>query len=244
MNAVIVSVDYADLLAVTLPYNRAHFDRVLVITDGMKGDKEVALQHGCEVYLTDAFYRYNTPFNKFLALEEGLDASDFRKGWMAFLDADIVWPKHTPGMMDLKIGNLYTPLRRVAANPSVVIPIQEYKWVDFPHHNPHEEFAGYTQIFHANDPCLPANPPWHQTDWIHAGGADSFFQQLWPGNRKIRPPFEVLHLGPVGVNWFGRTVKRLDGTVPAESEERTRKQQGLTEERKRTGFTKEKLRHD
>ena len=117
-------------------------------------------------------------------------------------------------------GQLCSPLRRMcsveegirAANE----PGSERWWNRFPIHRNVAEWAGYSQILHAGDPHLgPA--PWHEIDWIHAGGADSFFQQKWPQERKIRPPFEVLHLGPAGQNWFGRATPYLDGSIPEDA---------------------------
>jgi hypothetical protein len=76
-----------------------------------------------------------------------------------------------------------------------------------------EEFAGYFQLFHASDPVLQRTP-WHETDWTWAGGADSFFHQKWSESNKVRPPFEVLHLGPPFINWCGRVTPFADGTTP------------------------------
>lgn len=228
MNAILVSVDYSDLLSVTLPRNRKHFDRMCVVTSPADlASQRIARECGCCVWATDAFWRNGADFNKWLALEEGLDFLG-RSGWLAILDADVLWPSYKMNFANewceltdnkpihavtkenipiykvrqLEIGNLYTPLRRMAPWPIPVPP--ESDWGKFPLHPQQREFAGYTQIFHANDPALgPA--PWHQTDWRHAGGADSFFQAKWGDAHKVRPPFEVLHLGQSGVNWCGRT---------------------------------------
>jgi hypothetical protein len=239
MRAILVSVDFADLLAITLPYNRHHFTDVLVVTT--HEDKEtqwVALENRAQLFLTNAFYQNGADFNKWLALELGLDAFG-RDGWLCIMDADVLWPRETSRTvsqgqryheigrlpLDLKIGNLYTPRRRMLdesgwrQNLSEAGAPPERLWPDLPLHPQQVEFAGYTQIFHANDPHLPS-PPWHQTDWRHCGGADSFFQALWPPQRKVRPPFEVLHLGPAGLNSCGRVTPRLDGTEFHEAEER------------------------
>src|SRR5205085_1870944 len=79
----------------------------------------------------------------------------------------------------------------------------ESLWHQFPIHRNVSEHAGYSQIFHLKDTHLP-RPPWHDINWVHAGGADSFFQQLWPKENKVRPTFSVLHIGDAGLNWMGR----------------------------------------
>jgi len=216
MRAILVCVDYSDLLAVTLPHNRHHFEQVCVITShGDKKTADVALANGCPVHQTDAFTRNGAVFNKWAALEEGLDWYG-RRGWLCVMDADVLWPAATPPWHPM-VGELWTPLRRMAPWPGPVPA--ERDWGRFALHRNVQEWAGYSQIFHADDPHLgPA--PWHQTDWVHAGGADSMFQRRWPQHLKRRPPFEVLHLGPAGTNWCGRASDYADGTRPERADEK------------------------
>lgn len=216
MKAVIVCVDFADLLALTLPYNRHHFDEVLIVTSPEDREtKEVARAHKAHLYKTYAFWRHGADFNKWLALELALDEMG-RSGPICLLDVDILWPKKA----DVSVatcGKLVTPFRRMMENIEGLLSDglpEEKDWWKFPLHPQQREFAGYTQIFHGEDPHLPKEPPWHQTDWRHAGGADSFFQALWSDADKVRPPFEVLHLGAAGENWCGRATQFLDGTKP------------------------------
>lgn len=258
MRAIMVCVDFADILAVTLPYNRHHFEEVWIVTD-FKDEKTMEVIKGTDTYYfrTDAFYRNGAKFNKWAALEEGLDAMG-RRGWLCVMDADVLWPKKVgfvsetemslqfhglpPGYGDdpgwracnLWEGNLYTPRRRmdVEWHREAGLPPEDRWALDYPLHPQQQEFAGYSQVFHADDPHLgPA--PWHQTDWTHCGGADSFFQAKWPEANKVRPPFEVLHLGEAGVNWFGRATPRADGTIPEEAAERRRACMEIWGERRR-----------
>lgn len=237
MRAITVCVDYADILAITLPYNRHHFEEVCVVTsrrceqeirDLILPDSPTPLIE-IKLFVTDAFYEDGAKFNKWLALERALDWYG-RHGWLCLMDADVLWPKVLPPFAPHK-GNLYSPRRRMweswpklprsiysyVNNPSV--PIEEH-WKDFPLHRQQREFAGYSQIFHANDPAL-GQASWHQTDWRHAGGADSFFQDKWREDQKVRPPFEVLHLGPANQNWFGRATPLVDGSLPKSAKERS-----------------------
>lgn len=220
MRAILVCVDYADLLAVTLPYNRHHFDDVMVVTASSDTkSSEVALANDAKVYTTDSFYLDGAKFNKWRALEEALDAYG-REGWMCIMDADVLWPKHLPDSFrdSLQPGFLYAPLRRMFTDLSQPIPQEPY-WRQYPIHRNIGEWAGYSQLFHCSDPAL-GEPPWHQIDWLHAGGADSFFQAKWHPSRKIRPAFEVLHLGEAGQNWCGRATPYLDGSQHPESQDR------------------------
>lgn len=249
LRAIIVCVDYSDLLAVTLAYNRHHFSDVLVVTsDDDDKTPDVAWNNDSDVWTTDAFYEDGAVFNKFKALEKGLDFFG-RHGWLCIMDADVLWPKEiawcnttafAPDFSNLTKGILYTPLRRMCEDLSMGIPQEPY-WKSYPLHPQQVEWAGYTQIFHANDPHLPP-APWHQTNWKHAGGADSFFQQLWPKEHKLRPPFECLHLGPAGRNWCGRSTPYLDGTVDPLAEQRISSLRNFMTQRTRTkSFDSEKL---
>jgi hypothetical protein len=130
-------------------------------------------------------------------------------------------------------GKLLSPLRRMLEQPGVpfYIPAEE-KWGAYPIHRNVNEWAGYTQVFWADDPVL-GPPPWHEVDWKHAGGADSFFQRKWRQQDKVRPQWEVLHVGRAGENWCGRASLRLDGKPVEGLEERGRRVKEIWEERRR-----------
>ncbi len=210
VNAVIVCADYADYLLVTLPYNRHHFKRVVVVT--APADYEttrVCLQNVAECLVTDAFFRDGDPFNKYRALEEGLDKLG-RERWISIMDADVLWPKAVEHRYEE--GRIYSPLRRMYDGLLSQLPHETY-WKQYPHHRLHRHprwhghLSGYTQIFHASDPAL-GKPPWHRLDLPTAQGGDTYFQDLWPADRRVRPSWEVLHLGPARANWAGRKTPR------------------------------------
>lgn len=228
LRAVMVCVDYADYLAITLPYNRHHFDEVMIVTTHDDANtQKLAQKYHCSVYCTDAFYRQGASFNKWLALEEGLNRFG-RWGWMCLMDADVLWPKEAQ-LPTLEKGFLYSPLRHMLEGDAQTPIPPEHQWHSIHVHGNVNEWAGYTQIFHATDSHLPGIP-WHQTNWKHGGGADSFFQFMWPSDCKKRLPWNVLHLGPNGTNWCGThgtvaerrqrveefiasRVRRPDGTI-------------------------------
>ena len=269
LRAIMVAVDYTDLLAVTLPYNRHHFDEICIVTDIKSGgaveDVVSALpvkgSGSTIIYYTDAFYRGGARFNKWAALEEGLDYARFRTGWLSVMDADVLWPRDVmvreygqslrflwpQGDTLLHRGELLTPLRRMAPWPpqrptrtdgTYWMPPYE-GWGIYPIHRNTREWAGYSQVFHASDPHL-GPPPWHEVDWTHAGGADSLFQRKWPAECKRRPMWECLHLGEPGVNWFGRATADDRGEVPADAAEKLELVRGVWRgraERRRLGMS-------
>ena len=238
MRAILVSVDYADLLAECLPRNRHHFSEVMVVTTpGDMLSQEVASANNCRFFTTDIFYAGGAVFNKFAAMEQALDEFG-RNGLMCIMDADIIWPRNLP-RHNFKRGRLYTPRRRMLHDSTADIP-PESEWQRLPL-NREGEFPGYSQIFHADDPVLPS-PPWHETNWRHAGGADSAFQNLWPRSKKLRPVWEVLHIGESFRNWCGRSTRYRDGSVPELANERAKMVRRFISDRQRSGsFDHEKL---
>lgn len=258
MNGIMVCVDFSDLLSITLPYNRHHFDRLVVVTSSKDtATYDIAIENRAIPFVTDAFYENSAHFNKFKALEQGLDYLG-REGWICILDCDILWPKKIPVELNTRkigitgkewvkefcqVGCLYTPRRRMMVDITQPIPSED-KWKQFPLHAQYVEWAGYTQIFHSRDTAL-GTPPWHEIDWVHAGGGDSFFQAKWPKQMKIRPIWEVLHLGPSGENWIGRVTKRTDGSLPERADAKRAELQQLIRKRRSNPtnpFFHEKLR--
>jgi len=224
MRAILVCVDFHDFLALTLPYNQHHFKEIWVVTSPRDEKTQALCEHFRSLKLpvrtvvTDLFYDQGAEFNKWAALEHGLDCMG-REGWLTIMDADILWPHGAllgTYASDKVCGFLYTPKRRMLENVHGPNLPPEEDWSRYPYHRYQLEWSGYSQIFHAQDPHL-GKPPWHETNWRHAGGADSSFQNKWPKERKLRPNFEVLHLGESGLNWCGRVSPYLGGERPEEA---------------------------
>lgn len=239
MRAILVCVDFSDILAVTLPRNVRFFDTVLVVTtpEDKATQEVVAGVPGARCHCTSVFFDRGAVLNKGAAIEEGFDVLG-RSGWIVVMDADIVipaWP------LLLTPGFLYSPLRRMMERPPnpLVIPPEE-AWKQFPLHPQQAEFAGFYQAFHGSDPVLQSRP-WYPTDWLHAGGCDSEFQAKWPKERKIRLPFEVLHIGPAGTNWLGRASPLLDGSIPEGAWEKIANLRSLI---RRRGRGPDRFRHE
>lgn len=217
VRALVTCVGYDDMLAITLPTVLPHVDRLLVVTapQDEKTQALVARYDKTVAHVTDAFYRDGAKFNKGLAIEEGFNALG-RAGWMLVLDADIVLPADMSAQLKLlrpKPGFLYTPRRRILDDPTRWKRYTNQRtWATLPGRREDIGHYGYFQLFHADDPVL-ATYPWYATNFTHAGQADDKFQHRWPADRKLRPPFEVLHLGRCDENWFGRTTARVDGTA-------------------------------
>ena len=214
--AVVVCVEYHDTLAVTLPTAQAAFASVLVVSSPADTKTAaVAATAGADLLTTDLFWWGGAAFNKGVALDEGLKRLG-RDGWMAVIDADVVFPPDVD-WSTLRPGCLNVPRRRqfgsIAGWGPRVNPLA------LPVVDEGTEFPGYCQVWQADDPATVA-PPLYPRRWRHAGGCDSEFMWRWPAEKRIRLPWDVVHLGPLNRNWHGRVTPFADGTVPATAKER------------------------
>lgn len=230
MNALTISVGYDDLLALTLPRMAAVFGRVCVVTDPHDHATVLLAESRDNVFAhqTDAFYRHGATFNKGAALEEGF-ALLGRDGWLCVIDADVVLPAGAD-FSGCEPGFLYTARRRMCDNP------REWNssgdWSQFAI-GPDREWAGYLQAFYSEDAVL-FDRPWYDQTWRHAGGCDSSFQSRWEASKRRLLPFEVLHLGPHSLNWWGRTTPRLDGTPLPDNRNASRNMREMYRQRRCT----------
>lgn len=219
ITAVIVCVEYDDLLAITLPHNRPFFDHVIVVTTPEDvRTQAICVANNAKCLTTRVFYERGAAFNKGAALERGFDLAG-REGWFAVLDADILIP-HGSVIQNIKDrSTLEVPRRRI------IHDVESFdinrKWIG-ERHDDGDEFAGYCQVFHSSAEPLKYRP-WYPTNWKTCGGCDSIFARKWPIHKQQRPPYIVYHLGPVERNWAGRTTTRTDGTVPPDAPEKAAK---------------------
>lgn len=238
LRGITISVEYDDILELTLSYNRHHFEEFLVVTSPEDaGTMKLCDRLGVTYFVTDAFYRDGALFNKWLALEEGLTHFG-RHGWMAILDADIFWPTFVEHVYE--VGNIYTPARYLLDDVQHTL-LRESEWARLPLLK-ENGCPGWTQIFHATDPVLQ-QLPWFEAHWTHCGNGDTFFSERWPLEKNIRTAWRCLHLGPTWTNWCGRVAPRRGGEAPLEAPSRRSKLTSLLLQRRRNrNYEHEKLR--
>lgn len=100
IEGVIVCVNYSDFLSHTLPQNKQHFNKLVVVTD----TKDIKTKEVCEFYnvmcvCTDVFYEKGDKINKGKGINEGLKHLD-KDGWVIHLDADIYLPPLTRNILE------------------------------------------------------------------------------------------------------------------------------------------------
>lgn len=92
LECVVVSVGYSDFLAHTLPYNKQHFDKMVIVTTSAdKETQKLAEFWHVQCVITDACYENGASFNKGKMINKGLEALD-KTGWVVHKDADIFLP--------------------------------------------------------------------------------------------------------------------------------------------------------
>ena len=204
IRGLVVSVNYGDLLRLTLIRNMRHLVECVVVSS--PADREtaqvVADVPGARLYLSDVYQRYGAKFNKGALIEEGMTALG-REGWLLLWDADIILPDRLEFFQHMDHETLYNAPRRILEDPNRWHPGLSFSEG---YETPDPGHPGYFQLFHAGANHLRKRP-WYNTTYSHAGGSDSRFEELF--SKKIKLPFEVLHLGPRDTNWHGRISKRV-----------------------------------
>lgn len=244
--SIVVCVDFDDYLSITLPLNKRHFSRTIIVTSPMDLlTQKVAERNECPCHITDASYRRGAWFNKGASMEETFGLLRIDR-WICIWDCDIVMPESLELPYSMESDCLYGPKRRLLLDQAKFHAPLSVDPSTLPCPTQDNEFAGYFQLFHGS---LPR--PWYTTTWKHAGGCDSDFQFRFPQEKLRRLPFDVIHLGPegipskdtrVGANWAGRTTPRLDnGLLPDKAPFCHSAISQIIQDRKRFGTSKEHL---
>lgn len=230
VEAVVVCINYSDILAFTLPNNKAFFSKMVVVTD----TKDLETKKLCDIYnvkcvQTDVFYKNGAKIDKGAGITEGLKHLSM-DGFVCQLDADI-W-LHPYSMKLLNSLNL---------NPQFLygcdrIMIESFKdWIDFfqlpdlyednwllnlskytigsrlvfNHTGDNWHVLGFFQMWNpkgSNVYTYPSNTDASQSDLI--------FSSKWHRSRRILiPELVAIHLeegkSMTGKNWGGRATKNF-----------------------------------
>ncbi len=222
LEAVTVCVDYSDILALTIPYNKSVIDNWVIVTSTAdKKTQGLCDYHKVKCITTDVFYESEDIFNKGKGINIGFDALNL-KGWILHLDADILLPPNTKQLLeydDLDEGSIYSVDRiDIIGRDSYIDTIQnldkqysDYVFVEEKRPISTRMFhnkmgycpIGYFQLFH-NSKLIPYSER-HST----AARSDVLFLNNWTKkDRRLFPGVFVYHLmseiSPMGTNWDGR----------------------------------------
>lgn len=237
IEAVVVCVQYADFLEATLPLNRPHVDRLVVVTKPDDQEtKDVCAKYDTECLTTHAFGP-DGQFCKGAGINVGLSHLD-RDGWVLHLDADMVLPIHARQLLeqrDLDPECIYGGDRiNLIGKTAFDTHVRERRLQEPPRTFGTEGWWMNTirVVFYEHGGWVPCGffQLWNPTgsgvhsyvedrvfaEPAHAGNTDLLFvSQSWPVDKRVLLP-ELL-LGHVeseqigsGANWSGRKTKRFD----------------------------------
>ena len=229
IEAVIVCDKYHDFLVHTIPANKFHFDRVVVVTSHEdKETQRVCEFHHVECVLTDRLEsRKKSTFRKGCGINDGLSRLSL-DGWAVHMDADILLPPQARSLLD-----------QAALDPSMIYGIDRfivrgYSAFDAWRCEPRLQHEANTYV-HLN--AFPMGTRWIQTNsggyvplgffqlWhpgvsgitryieghTDAGREDGLFAMQWPRSyRSMIPEIVGYHLesddSAKASNWSGRTT--------------------------------------
>lgn len=237
IEAVIISVNYADFLAHTLPLNLRHFDRTIVVTDNMdRRTRDLCEHYFCEVVRTDAFYSSDRAFAKSGGINAGLSAIR-GDDWVVHMDADIVLPPRTRPLLE-----------KAELDPEFIYGVDRMMCRGF---DSWMAYVAAPEVQHSCDAFIQANAfplgarvakmredgwapigffqLWNagrtgRLDYPDHGAADRSdlaFARQWPRSRRgLIPELVAIHLASdddgssMGINWRGRKSPHF-GPEPA-----------------------------
>lgn len=213
MRVVIVSVNYADFLAVTLPAWRALLplaDIRVVTSSADVETQRVAVEGGCShvVVATEAFTRGGAVFNKAAALDVGFAGTPVGS-WALALDADVYPVGEFPSGLPRMLGWLGSVHRYACETPEHLEehlagrrPLAAFEriqmWKRSPHRADPAGLQGYFQLwrFRLGD---------RFGSYPTAAKYDVDFGRTFPVRRYLDGLY-VLHLGEHRRNWSGRVT--------------------------------------
>jgi hypothetical protein len=229
LECIVVCVNFSDVLAFTLPLNKVHFDRMVVVSDKSDTDTRDLCAH-CHVELisTDSFYHSDAAFAKARGINAGLRRLA-PTDWVVHMDADIVLPARTRELLekiDLDPHSIYGCDRMMCPSFDEWI-----RYIQRPTlHHTAETFVipepfplgarvarlwndgwlpiGFFQLWSVSGSGVRDYPTEHGT----AGRTDMLHALRWPRRRRhLIPELIAIHLeGPIepGVkNWRGRRME-------------------------------------
>ncbi len=232
LEGIIICVGYSDFLAHTLPLNKHHFNRLVVVTD----TKDTATKNLCEhLYVeciqTDVFYQNGDTLNKGAGINAGLQSLG-KSEWVLHLDADIVLPPLFRTIMEklpLNEKNIYGVDRMMCPNYEawqkyVTNPVPTHEGWCYVHPTIFPmgvriceymekgwEPLGFFQMWNPVGSRVLTYPDKHgaidRTDVLHAKKFSRKHRHLIPEIIVIHLESENLNLQSMGKNWNGRKTK-------------------------------------
>jgi len=193
---IVTSVNYDDLLRLTLPSTCNICDVVYVLTAEGDASIQVARDNGTKVMEYNGWNEQNACFNKSGALSTAQEYvhENHPAAWVMLADADMILPPTLrQSILDAKDWLALYSIARVDYKDPQAYREGKASYYAFP-------FSGYCQIYRSETKAT--YPPWSND----AGFCDCFFRDKFATWRRL--PGVAKHLGCDHVNWQGRKSER------------------------------------
>jgi hypothetical protein len=242
IEAITVSVGYADFLAVTAQHNAGVLDDWLIVTtEDDLATREVCRRHSLRMLLSRDHVRDGHKFNKGRLIERGLQHLS-SGGWRLHLDADIVLPSRFRQHLraaQIEPHKIYGADRIMVRSYKQWLRLRESGWLTHDYHcrvNPPPGFPVGTRWAHHNVGYVPIGffQLWHAQEDLWRGARIRGYPQRhndacrtdvqhalqWDRNcRELIPEMLVVHLESEavknGANWCGRKTQHF-GPCPTD----------------------------
>lgn len=215
LEAIMICVNYADFLSLTLPYNIKHFDHIVVITskDDIQTQK-ICKKNNITCVITNRLYERNDKFNKGKAINDGIKHLH-RKEWVLITDADMMMP--TNMRQELENKNLDSNL--IYGTSRLICPSykdwllylkNESVYKNWKHQKRRINIGvGFFQLININNSIIKNRTNWYNEKYGHCGRSDRKFWRLFNNKAKLKGIVPI-HLGDdnMGANWNGRTTPK------------------------------------
>jgi glycosyltransferase involved in cell wall biosynthesis len=206
LDVVIVSVNYNDLLLVSLQHNSKIFDNITVVTssDDILCQK-ICQKFGVNCVITDVMYEDNAIFNKGKAINEGIKSLK-NPDFVLLIDADII-VKEKININELNKNVLYSSDRWICKSYNLynqwtqgIIDIQKIG------RNEGDKGIGFFQLFNISNSNIDREKPYPEMS-KNAAWSDLVFRDKFVTRKKIENT--IIHLGDPYMNWDGRVSNRF-----------------------------------
>lgn len=199
LDVIIISVNYNDLLLVSLSHNINIFDKITVVTSS----DDLMCQKICEKFeinclVTDVMYENGSIFNKGKAINAGINSLK-NPGFILLIDADIIVSEKIDTDI-LSTDTLYTSDRWICNTYEEYLQIKTQNLENFCRFEV-DKGLGFFQLFHfSKESKFPESSD-------NASFSDLLFRDKFTIRSKIDN--QIIHLGKTFRNWNGRVTERF-----------------------------------
>ena len=213
--AVIVCVDRARQLGLTIQRNISQVDQLIVVTSSDDLETQsIVLGAGARLVVSDRCWENDDSFNKGKMLNDGVRVAKLGiSDWLLFTDADIILP---PTLREwfkshvLNPGMLYYTSRYHCEPdeiPNDWTQVSKLKWRDV---GADRVPSGYFQLFNPLAQALHGRNKIMSENFPTAGAVDWWFNMLWPEHCHVRIDRSQNLLGVLHI-WHGAFAKQWHG---------------------------------